>query len=71
MLGKKNKQVVNIEGMKCEHCAKTVEEKIGKIEGVSKVKVDLKKKCAIITSSSLIKKEEVEASLEDTNFKVG
>ena len=70
MLFSKNKQTVNIEGMSCEHCAKTVESKIKTIDGVKKVKANLNKKCVIITSNEPIKKEDISSVLEDTKFKV-
>ncbi len=70
MLFNKNKQVFNIEGMHCEHCAKTVETKISTIPEVKKVKVNLNKKCATIVSSKEITKEEVSRALNETDFKV-
>ena len=39
---------IKIEGMMCEHCKKRVIEAIESVEGVKKVKVDLKKKLAVI-----------------------
>ena len=42
------KQIVNIEGMMCEHCAKHVEQALSAVENVEKVKVELKKKRAVV-----------------------
>lgn len=33
---------VNVKGMSCEHCKKSVMEAVSKVEGVSEVQVDLK-----------------------------
>ncbi|MGX7014638.1 copper ion binding protein [Vagococcus silagei] len=37
------KQVLNVSGMSCEHCAGRVEEAVSALAGVNKVKVKLKK----------------------------
>ena len=50
IFGDRFKKKVNIEGMMCEHCKSKVENALSSIEGVSKVKVSLKDKNAIITS---------------------
>ncbi len=44
----KVKKILSVEGMSCEHCAKRVTEALEKVEGVKKVKVDLKKKSAVV-----------------------
>jgi copper chaperone len=33
--------ILNVSGMTCGHCVKAVEESVGKLSGVNKVKVDL------------------------------
>ena len=70
MLFKKNKQTFNIDGMHCEHCAKKVESCISTIPEVKKVKVNLNKKEAVITSDKEITKEAISAALKETDFKV-
>ena len=37
-----------IEGMHCSHCSDAVKGALGKINGVKKVSVDLKKKIAVV-----------------------
>ena len=64
------KQIVKIEGMHCDHCAKTVEEKISTIEGVKKVKVNLNKKEAAITADNNIDTKLIKEVLKETDFKV-
>ena len=64
------KQIVKIDGMHCEHCAKTVEGKISTIEGVKKVKVNLNKKEAAITADNNIDTKLIKEVLKETDFKV-
>jgi len=70
MLFNKNKQIVKIEGMHCEHCASRVEGCISSIPGVKKVKVNLNKKEAAITANENIDLEKIKESLKETDFKV-
>ena len=37
------KKTIYVEGMMCAHCVARVEQALGAVEGVSKVKIDLKK----------------------------
>ena len=64
------KQIVKIDGMHCDHCAKTVEGKISTIEGVKKVKVNLNKKEAAITADNNIDTKLIKEVLKETDFKV-
>ena len=64
------KQIVKIDGMHCDHCAKTVERKISTIAGVKEVKVNLNKKEAAITADENIDIEKIKESLKETDFKV-
>ena len=38
------KDVLNVEGMSCNHCKMTIENNVGNISGVTKVEVDLEGK---------------------------
>lgn len=58
MFNKKVKQVINVDGMSCSHCAKRVENSLKEVDGVIKVSVNLDKKEVIIIS-----KFEIDASL--------
>jgi copper chaperone CopZ len=64
------KQIVKIDGMHCEHCAKRVEECLSSIPEVKKVKVNLNKKEAAITASQEIDLKAIKESLKETDFKV-
>ena len=68
MFTKSNKKTINIEGMHCEHCAKKVENTLSSIEGINKVKVNLSKKEAIITSKSIIDDQTIKDSFKDLDF---
>ena len=51
---KSKRKIVNIEGMTCEHCAKKIETALENLVDVSKVKIDLKNKQAIISYDSTL-----------------
>ncbi len=42
------KQQFSIQGMSCDHCVQRVEKAIGQLEGVQKVKVNLKKEKSVV-----------------------
>ncbi len=52
------KETLSVDGMTCNHCKMTVEQAAGKLDGVVKAKVDLKKKALTV------KFDEGKASLE-------
>lgn len=54
--------------MKCEGCASTVVEKLGSIEGVERVVVDLENKQAVVESQNEIEETAFIQSLSDTNY---
>lgn len=49
MFFKKQRRIIYIEGMNCEQCVKKIEEALENLVDISKAKVNLKKKCAIVT----------------------
>ncbi|EOS7918320.1 copper chaperone CopZ [Enterococcus hirae] len=42
------KQEFSVKGMSCKHCVARIEEAVGRISGVKKVKVQLKKEKAVV-----------------------
>ena len=70
MFNKKIKKVITIEGMMCEHCKFKVEKTLLKLEDVSKVKVSLKDKVAIIYLSSNINDDDIINAIEKLDYKV-
>ena len=69
MFNKKVKQVINVDGMSCYHCAKKVENSLKEIDGVVKVSVNLDKKEVIITSKFEIDTNLLRKKIEDLGYK--
>ena len=46
------KKTYQVDGMKCEGCAKTVRETLAQVVGVTEVTVDLNKKTATVTGDA-------------------
>lgn len=63
------KIVVNIDGMKCEHCTKKVEDIINTIDNVKSVKVNLSKKNVSIKYNNSIDIEKVKQKIEQLEYK--
>jgi copper chaperone len=42
------KQVINVDGMSCEHCVQTITSALKDIDGVSGIQVDLEKKAVTV-----------------------
>ncbi len=59
---------ISVGGMKCEHCAKHVQEALEKIEGIFSVKVDLKKGIATLSYSKEIDLDTVKKVIEQEEF---
>ncbi len=63
------KQIVNIEGMMCEGCARTVTNVLSKLPGVKKVDVSFKKGTAVVKAEAPLSEEEYKNALGETHFK--
>ncbi len=59
-----------LEGMKCDGCVATVQEKFSAIAGVEKVTVDLEGKKATVQMNQDISEATFNEALADTKFKV-
>jgi len=64
------KKTVRIEGMMCNHCKMHVEQALGKVNGVKKVNVDLKKAFAIVESNTLIDESLLKQAVMDAGYRV-
>ena len=64
------KEVVTIEGMKCEGYACNVQENFSTIEGVESVDIDLEYNTPIIESQSEIDKDTLDTVSAETNYSV-
>ena len=69
MFNKKVKQVINVDGMSCSHCAKKIENSLKEVDGVLKVSVNLDKKEVIITSKFEIDTSLLRKKIEDLGYK--
>ncbi len=63
------KIIVEIEEMHCEHCAQRVTNALLEINGVRKVKVNLKKKKADIVTDNELEFDEVSKKISSIGFK--
>lgn len=68
MFGKKNKIIIKVDGMHCEHCAKKVTDAILKVDGSAKVKVGLKSGEVTITSKNSVDINNVKENVNETGF---
>ena len=75
MLGfkKTNEYVIQIDGMKCMHCAKKVEDTLKAIKGVKEVSVDLENKSAKVSAN--VKdldafKDAIKSNIKEAGFEV-
>ncbi len=58
-------QVINVDGMSCDHCVQTITKALEELTGVSKVQVDLEKKVVAVEF------EEIETDLKTISAKIG
>ena len=70
MFNTKIKKVITIEGMMCEHCKMKVERALSELNGVSKVKVNLKNKTATIYSTKSISNDDIKNSISKLDYKI-
>ena len=64
------KSIISIEGMSCEHCAARVEKALSAVEGVQKVEVKLKKKCAVVHGAQPLPPQALKTAVEDAGYTV-
>ena len=62
------KNEYSVEGVKCGGCAATVKEKLSKLDNVDSVEVNIQEKTIEVEGGA--SKEELQAALADTNFKI-
>ena len=62
------KNEYSIEGVKCGGCVATVKERLSKLDNVDNVKVNIQEKTIEVEGN--VSKEELQAALVDTNFKI-
>ena len=61
------KKVITINGMTCAHCQKRVEDALDAIGGVS-AKVNLNKKCAVVTLKNEVSDETLLSAVKEAGY---
>ena len=62
------KNEYSIEGVKCGGCVTIVREKLSKLDSVDNVEVNIQEKTVVVEGK--VSKEDLQAALEGTNFKI-
>lgn len=68
MFNKKEKIIIKIEGMSCQHCAKKVENTLLSIENVKSVRVNLKDKTATVIINGFVDKNQIKVKIESLDY---
>ena len=58
----------SIEGVKCGGCVAAVKEKLSKLDNVDNIEVNIQEKTVVVEGE--VSKEDLQAALEGTNFKI-
>ena len=62
------KNEYSIEGVKCGGCVAAVKEKLSKLDNVDNIEVNIQEKTVVVEGE--VSKEDLQATLEGTNFKI-
>ena len=62
------KNEYSIEGVKCGGCVAAIKEKLSKLDNVNNVEVNIQEKNIVV--EGVVSKEELQAALAETNFKI-
>ena len=62
------KNEYSIEGVKCGGCVAAIKEKLSKLDNVNNVEVNIQEKNIVV--EGVVSKEELQAELAETNFKI-
>ena len=62
------KNEYNIEGVKCGGCVAVVKEKLSKLDNVDNVEINIQEKNIVVEGD--VSKEDLQAVLVETNFKI-
>ncbi|MEX1299577.1 MAG: heavy metal translocating P-type ATPase [Desulfotignum sp.] len=64
------KTIINIDGMSCMHCAKSVTDRLNALEGISSTQVNLEQKQAVVESNQPVDKDLVTQTITDAGYTV-
>ena len=62
------KNEYSIEGVKCGGCVATVKERLSKLDNVDNIEVNIQEKTVVVEVE--VSKEDLQAALEGTNYKI-
>lgn len=62
------KNEYSIEGVKCGGCVAAVKEKLSKLDNIDNIEVNIQEKTVVVEGE--VSKEDLQAALEGTNFKI-
>ena len=62
------KNTYNIEGVKCGGCVAAVKEKLSKLDNVDNIEINIQEKTIEVEGTA--SKEDLQAALVETNFKI-
>ena len=62
------KNEYSIEGVKCGGCVAAVKERLSKLDNVDNVEINIQEKTVVVEGE--VSKEDLQAALEGTNFKI-
>ena len=63
-----NNKTVNIPGMSCEHCVRTIENELSELNGIHYVKVDLETKSVFIEWDNSLHWDNIIELLHEINY---
>ncbi len=66
----KMKTKISIDGMSCQHCVKSVTEKLNGVDGVSSTVVNLEEKSAVVESSTSLDESVITKAITEAGFTV-
>ena len=70
MFHQKIKTIIYVEGMKCNHCSKKVENALLQIDSIEKVKINLEKKEVICFSKEEISIDKIKNKIQEIGYEV-
>lgn len=70
MFHKKIKTRIKVEGMKCKHCSKKVEDALMQLDVIEKVKIELEKKEVVMISKEEVPMKKIKSVIEEVGYQV-
>ena len=62
------KNEYSIEGVKCGGCVAAVKERLSKLDNVDNIEINIQEKTVVVEGK--VSEEDLQAALEETNFKI-